>query len=248
MYPGRINPPHAEERAARASRSIGLTPRWFAAGVVIGSLTAASASAELLAQPDRWMQLDVPNRSAARFTFDGAGTLKVQTDTSVAFLYRPVTAAPSPLPRSLSWRWQLDRAFPHTDLTAKGKDDRPLAIHLWFSDPDQPSVFGPLSGLFGYPHITHTLTYVLGGDHRPGSVFTNPYYDRGAILVLRGKAAKTGRWYTEMRNIERDIEASFPTMPASKTLKYIAVSADTDDTGGASHARVADLQLSRGQP
>ena len=212
----------------------------FAAACLAGS----TASAELLASRDSWKQLHVPNRPAATFVFDRTGSLTVQTDNSVAFLYRDVAGETSRLPRTLSWRWRLERAFAHTDLATKGKDDRPIAIHLWFSDADQPSVFGPLGWIFGYPHITHTLTYVLGGNHRPGSVITNPYYDNGAILVLRGKTVATGHWYTEMRNIERDIETSFPSIPSLKSLKYIAISADTDDTGGDSLARMTGLRLS----
>jgi hypothetical protein len=222
--------------------------RFFGLFIVVVCLAGSTAFAELLESRNSWKELHVPNRPAAKFSFkhtrEGPGGLTVETDKSVAFLYREVTGEASQFPRSLAWRWRLELAFTHTDLSTKGKDDRPLAIHLWFSDPDQPSVFGVLGWVFGYPHITHTLTYVLGGNHRPGSVVTNPYYDNGAILVLRGKAVATGRWYTEMRNIERDIKASFPSMPMMKTLKYIAISADTDDAGGASLARIKDLRLS----
>ena len=162
-----------------------------------------------------------------------------------------VQSPPAALGHRLSVTYQL-RKEPATPRSPKSitvhetgaTPDRPIAIHLWFSDADQPSVFGPLGWIFGYPHITHTLTYVLGGNHRPGSVITNPYYDNGAILVLRGKTVATGHWYTEMRNIERDIETSFPSIPSLKSLKYIAISADTDDTGGDSLARMTGLRLS----
>ncbi len=236
--------------ASKEARSKRLSRRWrsFATLVVASCLAGSTAYAGLLDKPDSWKRLHVPNRPAANFTFENTGQnsrgLTVQTDKSVAFLYREVIGRKSLFPQSLSWRWRLERAFAHTDLATKGKDDRPLAIHLWFSDPDRPSVFGALGWVFGYPHITHTLTYVLGGNHRPGSVVTNPYYDNGVIFVLRGKAAATGRWYTEMRNIESDIKASFPSMPMMKSLKYIAISADTDDTGGDSLARMTDLRLS----
>lgn len=210
-------------------------------------LAASTASGELLVQKESWKQLSAPNRPAAQFVFEIqdkiSNSLTVRTDKSVAFLYREVSDAASRTSQSLSWRWRLEQPFAHTDLAAKGKDDRPLALHLWFSDPDQPSVFGALGWVLGYPHITHSLTYVLGGEHAPGSVLSNPYYNNGAILVLRGKAVATGRWYTEVRDIERDIKASFPSIPMMKSLKYIAISADTDDTGGDSLARMTDLRL-----
>jgi hypothetical protein len=223
-------------------------PRFRLSAAVAATILAiaSSAAADLLTERADWQQLDVPNRPAASFNFTqlkaGRDELRVRTDKSVAFLYRSITLTQQP--RMVFWRWRLDRPFAHTDLTAKGKDDRPLAVHLWFSDPDQPSVFGTLGWIFGYPHITHTLTYVLGGQHRPGSIVTNPYYDNGAVLALRGTSVRTGHWYTEMRDIKRDIEASFPSMPTMKTLKYIAISADTDDLGGTSTARLSGLRLS----
>ena len=233
---------------ASISNSLARSLLGFAILVATTSFDANTARAELLASPENWQQLHVPNQPAAKFAFINPGNrsmrLTVRTDKSVAFLYREVKGEKSRFPKSLSWQWHLDQDFSHTDLTIKGKDDRPLAVHLWFSDPDQPSVFGPLGWVFGYPHITHTLTYVLGGEHRPGSVFSNPYYDKGAILVLLGKRVATDHWYTELRDIKRDIEASFPEMPVMKTLNYIAISADTDDRGGDSVARMTDLRLS----
>ena len=226
-------------------QTVGLTgasvKRGFSRVMVVSLVLAGPpANAELLAKPDGWKRLDVPNQPAATFTFTPAGGLTVQTHKSVSFLYRDITGDNTP---ALSWRWRLEEAFTHTDLTAKGMDDRPLAVHLWFSDPDHPSVFGPFARLFGYPHISHTLTYVLGGKHPPNQIFANPYYGKGAIVVLRGPTAKPGRWYTEMRNIEDDIRVSFSSAPMLKALKYIVISADTDDKGATSRARIAALRF-----
>jgi hypothetical protein len=65
--------------------------------------------------------------------------------------------------------------------------------------------------------------------------------NKGGVIV---PTVATGHWYSELRNIERDIAASFASTPMIKPLKYMAISADTDNTGGDSLARMTDLPLS----
>ena len=143
----------------------------------------------------------------------------------------------------------MDRTIAPTDLSTQDQDDRPLAVHLWFSDQSRSSVFGPLGWVFGYPHITHTITYVLGGNHALGSLFANPYYDNGAIIALREPNPVRGKWYSEKRNIRADIARAFAEKPNINTLKFISVSADTDHTESNSLSRIADLKLSgEGRP
>lgn len=189
------------------------------------------------------MRLDVPNQPPAEFSFSASGELTVKADKSVAFLYRAVVSSHDNADQWIKWRWRVDRSFPSTDLGTKGKDDRPLAVHLWFADDREASVFGPLGWLFGYPHISHTITYVLGGDHPPDSVVANPYYDNGVVYALRGRQMIAGKWYSETRDIRSDLAHAFPGRSMMKTLKYISVSADTDDTGLSSLARITGLQL-----
>ena len=199
---------------------------------------------DLLAANDAWRRLDLPDKRPTEFAFDRAGGVVVQSDRSVAFLYRDIGNAVSSSKRILTWRWRIEQDFPPTDLTRPGGDDRPLAVHLWFSDGDHPSLFGRFGWLFGYPHISHTVTYVFGGRQPTGSLFVNPFHENGAIFVLRGPGTSVGSWYTENRNIDADIARAFAAPPMIKTLKYIAISADTDDTGAKSRARVGRLILS----
>lgn len=203
----------------------------------------ALAATDLLNAGEGWKRLDVPNQPAAEFHFTESGELTVKADKSVAFLYRPVGNPTKPAGPVLSWRWRVDRNFPSTNLGAKGKDDRPLAIHLWFADQQAESVFGPFGWLFGYPHISHTITYVLGGNHPADSILPNPYYNNGVLFALRGRQIAAGRWYSEKRDIHADLSRAFPGQLMMKTLKYISISADTDDTGSSSLARIAALTL-----
>jgi hypothetical protein len=212
----------------------------FALAIIHGRASAL----DLLAAKDAWQRLELPDRRPAEFTFDGADGVIVRTDRSVAFLYRDIGNAVPSSKRLLSWHWRVEKGFPATDLSRPGGDDRPLAVHLWFSDRDHPSLFGRLGWLFGYPHISHTVTYAFGGRRATGSVFANPFHENGAIFVLRGPGTSAGNLYTEKRNIDADIAKAFMAPPMIETLKYIAISADTDDTGADSRARVGRLILS----
>lgn len=223
----------------------------LAGALLFGSFTGTTALAEsnLFIAKDDWKRLELPNQPPAEFAFSPSGDLTVRTDKSVAFLYRAIADSAGSKNFNLSWRWRVDHGFLPTDLGIKGKDDRPLAVHLWFADDRANSIFGPLGWVFGYPHISHTVTYVLGGNHPPGSVVANPYYDNGVIICLRGRQMTPGRWYSEKRDIETDVARAFPGHSMMKRLKYISVSADTDDTGGSSVARIAALTLMKaGRP
>jgi hypothetical protein len=214
----------------------------FASAPFLAAATA-SAATPLLTPPEGWTHLDVPNQPAAEFSFSKSGDLMVTAEKSVSFLYRAISPSTDRSGMVLAWRWRVESGFPSTDLGAKGEDDRPLAIHLWFADKNAASVFGPLSRLFGYPHISHTITYVLGGDHPPESVIKNPYYENGAIIAIRGRQTAAGQWYSEKRDIGADLSRAFPGRTMIKPLKYISISADMDDTGGRSIARITGLTL-----
>lgn len=93
----------------------------------------------------------------------------------------------------LQWQWRVDRDISATDLSAKGKDDRPAAVHLWFEDKSA-SASGALGSLVGKPCVGYLMTYVLGGKQRAGSVIRNPYFPKkGMVIVLRDSRAKKFR-------------------------------------------------------
>ena len=84
------------------------------------------------------------------------------------------------------------------------------------------------------------LTYVWGGSQQPGDMIANPYFDdRGRIIVLRSSAEATGRWFEEEIDFIADFQRAFGYTPAQPL--YVAISADSDDTGGRSHGVVAEL-------
>ncbi len=78
-----------------------------------------------------WKVLTLSGKPPTHFVGRADGTIKVTSESSVAFLYLEVPVA-SQHKRRLSWRWRVDLAMSPTDLSRKGHDDRPLALHVSF--------------------------------------------------------------------------------------------------------------------
>ncbi len=109
-----------------------------------------------------WKVLTFAGKPATRFTGRADGTIQVTATNSVAILYRRVPDGDRPK-RQLTWRWRVDKPTPATDLSRKGHDDRPLALHVWFpNDPDQTALLErletALAGIFGVPLPGKVLT------------------------------------------------------------------------------------------
>ncbi|MGA0394666.1 MAG: DUF3047 domain-containing protein [Rhodospirillales bacterium] len=199
--------------------------------------------ASLFHAQDDWKRLDMPRQPATQFEFTKSDELKVTADQSVAFFFRELSPDDQKK-TALHWRWRVEKSFPATNLSKKSTDDRPLAVHIWFGDSKFPSFFNSLGSLFGAPRNGRMITYVFGGNHPPGTIIQNPYFDQGVLIVLQGPRAELNRWYLEKRNIEADYRKSFPTAPKMLLPRYIVVSADTDGTKAKSVARISNLHLS----
>jgi len=182
----------------------------------------------------------------ASFVVETDGSLSVSADGAVSFLYATVPDVTEPL-RILSWQWLINKDFPGTDLSMPGADDRALAVHVYFSD-ENPSLMTKLgrgmASLFGAPVSGRALTYVWGGKRSVGTVIPNPFMDEGdgAIIIRRsGPPDVAGTWMNEEINVADDYQSAFGKEAPKITV--VAVSADTDDTGAFSQARIRGLKL-----
>lgn len=191
-----------------------------------------------------WKVLTFAGKPATRFAGRADGTIQVTATKSVAILYRRVPDRDRPK-KQLTWRWRVDKTIPATDLSRKGHDDRPLAVHVWFpKDPNRTgmleSLGTALAGLFGVPLPGKVLTYVWGGKGRRGDTIINPYIPLdGTMVILRSGDAPTGQWFTEQIDFVSDFEHAFNYRAPAPA--YVAVSADADDTMGQSLALVTDI-------
>lgn len=230
----------------RATRRLAALP-----ALVAGLLLAAPGQAGTLPtavdlEAAGWRQLTLPGKSPNQFLGRPDGAIEVRTSDSASFLYIDVSSK-SANARYLTWRWRVEQASASTDLTQKGADDRPLALHVWFpergGDRDPWELLsGAVAWAFDVPVPGKVLTYVWGGRSERGAYMANPYLeDDGMMVVLRPGDAPKGRWFEESIDIVADFEMAFgyPAPPAA----YVAVSADFDDTMGTSKALIADIML-----
>ncbi len=214
-----------------------------------GGLSQAEGTTSLpiTLKREGWRLLGVPGKAEARFSAENADRIQISAENAVGFLYRPV-ATDMGEKRKLAWRWRVDRAVPATDLSRAGEDDRSLAIHVVFPARTEGLSFWErldltLTGAVAPPLAGSVLTYVWGGTHEPGAMMTNPYFDeRGRIIVLRSSDAPIGRWVVEEIDFIADFERAFGYRPEQPL--FVAISADSDDTGSRSLGTVAGLSFS----
>lgn len=193
-----------------------------------------------------WRQLRVKERPAAQFDLINGSTIAVTAKDAAGFLYKPLRSDGVQL-RTMQWSWRIDTAPPPSDLSRPGKDDRALALHVWFPvsvERDSPwdLIKSGLGQLAGLPVPGKVLTYVWGGIHPNGEKIPNPYLEEdGVIVVRRTGSAKHSDWFMESINFAKDFEIAFgyPAPPPS----FVVISADTDDLKGASRAFVKDISF-----
>lgn len=212
--------------------------------LVFATMTTASAmAADILSLDADWKQLDVPGRPAAEISLRDDDLARLVSSGGVSFFYRPLRIPESDR-LTARWRWRAEGNFSPSDLTRQGGDDRPLALHLWFDQPDSSeTLFGTLARAYGYPRVTHVLTYVFGGDGQGGALFANPYFPGGAVMVLRAGDMANGVWLEENRDLQADIRRALDGQVEPDHLRFIALSVDNDDLGGQSTGEIRGLHL-----
>ena len=224
------------------------------AALVVAALSLAGPAGSAISPmtPDLeragWKIFALPGTAATRFFGRADGTIDLVAEGSFAMLYRNLSDADRQRP-FLTWRWRVERTIAPTDLSRKGHDDRALALHLWFPEgPDQVGLLKKLSHMIAWvldvPVPGKVLTYVWGGIGRRGDSMINPHLEKdGVIIILRPGGTPTGRWFNERIDVGGDFERAFGGRAAAPA--YVAVSADSDDTGGRIEASIADIEFRR---
>lgn len=185
-----------------------------------------------------WDELTFRGRTPADFTAEGAGGLRVETQTGVSVLWRGMPDAFGPA-TTATWRWRVDAGVPATDLGARGGDDRSLALYFVFAD-DPGSVREMPGTLRAAMRRGRALIYVWGGNAAPGNAIASPSMLGRGQMVIR-QTSTTGGWQNEAADLRADFRRVFGREPGP--LIGIGVSADSDDTGTTSDARIEDLTL-----
>jgi hypothetical protein len=215
----------------------------FALSVMLAPrLAEAAVGAELQARG--WREIANPNKAENAYRAGPDGAIEVVSEDSVSTLYRPVDTDLEQRP-VLTWRWRVEQATPATDLSVEGQDDCSLAVYVGFPyDPGEASFLErlkrPLVESWAGEHAPgRVLRYVFCGRHQRGEVVESPYLGSAGMMRVLRPADSPGEWFTERVDIVADYRLAFGEDPPDPT--QIAIQADTDDTGSASRAFIADL-------
>jgi hypothetical protein len=185
-----------------------------------------------------WRYISFPRRPGAMFETRGEDTVLVQAKAGVGVLWHPVPPQVAGA-RKARWRWRVMGGVGPTDLTKKGGDDRALAIYFAFVEEGDMAHDVDLMDLLRHER-GYLLVYVWGGAASPETVLPLPYFGgRGRTVVKRAANTPEGVWFNEMADVRGDFRRAFGRPPGR--LVAIAVSSDSDDTGGINVAAVADL-------
>jgi len=213
---------------------------------------APFSSAALGAPPKSWTVVTLPKLPRhTRYeivNFDGANVLRVTADDSYANLLHPLNGAAA---LHLHWRWRVERPIEQADLTRKEGDDVPARVCALFDLPADRLQLGDRfsvelgRALFDPNLPAASICYVWDRRLAPGTWLANAYTDRVQMLVLR--RGGYGQWFDEVRDLAADFARAFPHEARAGTppLAALAVSADADNTHGASLAYFGDLRLER---
>ncbi|MEA3410178.1 MAG: DUF3047 domain-containing protein [Pseudomonadota bacterium] len=188
-----------------------------------------------------WRVLANRDHEPTRFLWRENGVVQVDTDDSVGFLFRELSADERRA-HSMSWRWQVARDLPPADLSRRDADDRPLAVHLWFDLPETQTSWWTETGrsIFrwtGLPVPGRTITYVWGGKHDSGASFPSPYRPRdGRVIVLRPSGSPVNTWQDERIEPDADYVKYFGAPAVAP--RFVVISGDSDNRGGTSSGLV----------
>ena len=194
-----------------------------------------------------WRLLTRGDIASNRFHLRDDGSIEVRSLDSNALIYKAVSKDQR-FPQRFRWRWRVERSTPPTDISIKGGDDRPVSVYLGFEAPQgSRGFFDSLKNAFaelivGVPVSGYALTYTWGGTSPVGTLFNNPHLrDDSYVFVRRNQTAPLMQWLAEEVDVTADFRAAFGRPPTA--LRFIAIAADSEDTGQLSVARIADLDL-----
>ena len=211
---------------------------------------ATFSSAAAGAMPAPWRVVTLPKLPKhTRYdivALDGANVLRVAADGSYANLLHPLAGERA---QRLAWRWRVEQPIEQADLRRKETDDVPARVCVLFDLPLDRLRFSDRlmvelgRALFDPSLPAASICYVWDRQLAPGTWLANAYTDRVQMLVLR--RGGYGAWAEESRDLVADFARAFPHEARSglPPLAAIGVSADGDNTGGASLAYFGDLRL-----
>lgn len=192
-----------------------------------------------------WKQLKFSEINENEFVIEENGIINILMNNSSSLLYRKILDSEKET-STLNWQWKIEKGFPATSMVNSKKDDRPVAIHIWFpkTKSDKNKGFKEFFGrLLGYDFPGRVITYVWGGTEDYREIIENPHFkERGFIIIQKPGSYKTDDWEIEQVNFREDYRNIFNEDAPNPT--HVAVSGDSDHSHVEARASVKLINFS----
>ncbi len=227
-----------------------LLPGLLLNGAVLAEVSVGRFDPSVPAATAPWqlvrLEKHVPPTEFRSLWWDGIAAIEARADASMALLGRPVAVDLEWHP-VLCWRWRIDGVVRTADMTRRSGDDYAARVYLAFDLPPGSLGLADRTALalartiYGSRVPEAAINYVWDNRHSIGTVKPNAYTDRARMVVQRSGNGEAGGWVEERVNVRTDLAKTFGVERAA--LKFIAVAADSDNTGERVRAGFADLHF-----
>ncbi len=223
--------------------------KWFPIAALLAAAPCAAAAAEPVPfgpslERNGWRTLTFRGLPPVEFSAPGASRLDIVSDRAASVIWRelPPGLAAS---RQADWRWRALSGPPATDLSARGRDDRAIAVYFVFARDEAAA-----RSARGASSLTSAmwwssgsaLVYVHGGTGERGQIVPSPHMGASGRLIIRQPGGRGGEaWLSETVDLAADFRRAFGKEPGP--LVGVAVSSDSDDTGTRTVASIEGLRL-----
>ena len=257
---------HAGKRGGRLVKAV-LLWRWGAllpAALLLlpptGAATGVSTSAPTSAASVQWVGRFEPSlapwrevklksvQRANTFRFvawDGVQAVEVSSQASMSLLARPITVDLNATPM-LCWRWRVAASLSQADMRQRDGDDYAARVYISLRLPPSSLGLGLRAQLalaravWGPDLPDAAINYVWDNRQPIGTTRPNAYTDRAQMVVLRSGDGNAGQWVSERVDLRRDALRLFGQGAEPVQL---AITADTDNTGGSARSGFADFHF-----
>ena len=229
----------------------------------VGMVLIAYSGANLYAQSDTIVRISnfasgmqgwqvhridtkVPATQFSAKIIDGVPAVQAQANKSMALLSKNIMINLLETP-ILCWRWRVNRVVAGADITKKSGDDQAARIYIGLDLPKEALSLGTRLKLAvarsgNKQSIPDgVINYVWDNKLPVGTTRNNVFTKQAKIIVAQSGNTAADKWVSERYNLARDIERQFKTNKAR--VQSIAISSDTDNSGGSVTAGFADIHF-----
>ncbi|MFQ5659339.1 MAG: DUF3047 domain-containing protein [Gammaproteobacteria bacterium] len=177
-----------------------------------------------------WQEKLFTGKTTYRLVQSGNHTvLKAESRDSASSLIKKIRVDLERYPY-LNWKWRIEKRLATGNETKKTGDDYAARIYVVID-----------GGMMAWR--TRAVNYVWANRASKGEVWANAFAGKDSmIMALRSSESKTATWYTEKRDVYKDIRRLF-----GKEVRFvdaIAIMTDTDNSHGQVESCYGDIYFS----